>query len=309
MTLAVEDVRPAGEDVVAITLRHPRKPLLPAATAGAHVDVHLPDGRVRHYSLCGDPADRAVYRIAVKREEGGRGASRWLHETLRPGQTLVVSAPRNHFALEPAHRTLLLGAGIGVTPLLAMARSLAAEGRDFHLHVAARSRAAVPLADEIAAAIDPRRVSWHLGDEPGGRLDLAALLAEPRPGTAIYCCGPARFMDAVATATAAWPEGALHREAFAPLDDADFVPAPFAIAIASSGIVLPVPAERSALAVLREAGIELSSTCEIGVCGSCECGILDGTPIHRDVVLSPRARRDRFIPCVSRAEGTIHLAL
>ena len=312
MKLGVDSVERTGDGVLVATLRHPRRPALPGFTAGAHVDVHVPDGRVRHYSLCGDPHDRSTYRIAVKLEESGRGGSRWLHETVRAGGVLTVSAPRNHFELEPGPAAcLLLGAGIGITPILSMALHLARTGTPFWVHQFARSREAAPLRREIAEAAGPERTRLHLDDEPATLADLAALLAARADGTHLYCCGPAGFMDAVRAAAeaAGWTDDTVHFEAFQPLFDEGFVPEPFGIEIASSGATLAVPARRSALAVLAEAGIALPSSCEIGVCGSCECGFTAGDPIHRDVVLSPRARRDRFIPCVSRASGTLRLAL
>ncbi|GJD50583.1 Phthalate dioxygenase reductase [Methylobacterium crusticola] len=309
MKLEVAQVRPEAGDVLLVALRHPRRPLLPAATAGAHVDVHLPDGRVRQYSLLGDPADRRTYRIAVKREAGGRGGSRWLHDNLAAGATLMVSAPRNHFELSAAAgRCLLLAGGIGITPLLAMAHALAAAGRDFRLHVFARGRAGAPLLGE-AEAFGPDRVVAHFDDPPGTRLALEALLREPEPGTEIYCCGPAGFMDAVREAASGWPDEAVRFEAFQPLHADGFVPEPFDIVLRSTGATLRVPAGRAAIDLLREAGIDVPSSCEIGVCGACVCGYLAGSPIHRDVVLSPRARRDRFIPCVSRAVGALRLDL
>lgn len=310
MKLEVAGIRQESGDVLAVDLRHPRRPELPPSTPGAHVDLHLPGWGIRQYSLCGDPGDRSRYRIAVKRENGGRGGSRWLHENLRPGATLMVSAPRNHFELsDDAARYLLLAGGIGITPLLAMARALGRAGKPFHLHDFARSRAAAPMLEEVAAAAGPASVSYHFDDEPGSRIDLADHLAVPQAGTQVYCCGPAGFMEAVRRATARWPEEAVRFEAFQPLVDEAFAPEPFEILIRSTGAALPVPADRSVLDILRSAGIELPSSCEIGVCGSCECGYLDGTPLHRDVVLSPRARRSRFIPCVSRAVGPLQLDL
>lgn len=310
MKLDLAEVRSSGGDVLLLTLRHSRRPALPPATAGAHVDVHLPDGRVRQYSLWGDPADRSAYRIAVKRETSGRGGSLWLHDNLRAGASLMVSAPRNHFELEEgAERYLLLAAGIGITPMLAMAQALTLAGSPFVLHLFARSRQAAPLLDEVRAAVPAERLQCHFSDEPGTRASPAALLAEATPGTQVYCCGPVRFMDAVRDASGHWPDGAVRFEAFQPLSDEGFVPEAFEVVIASTEATLTVPADRSALDVLRANGIELPSSCEIGVCGSCECGYRDGQPIHRDVVLAPRARRDRFIPCVSRAVGTLRLDL
>lgn len=309
MKLDVVEVRRDPGDIVVATLRHPRRPLLPAATAGAHVDLHLPDGRVRQYSLCGDPGDRSVYRVAVKQERGGRGGSLWLHENMVAGGTLMVSAPRNHFELSmAAERTILLAGGIGITPLLAMAHALSGEGRRFELHVFARSRTIAPLLGEIGM-LDSAAVHTHFSDESRLRFDLASYLETPVDGAEIYCCGPARFMEAVQLATESWPTDAVHFEAFQPLLDTGFTPEPFDIVLGSTGATISVPAERTALDMLRDIGIELPSSCLLGVCGSCECGYLDGTPIHRDVVLSPRARRDRFIPCVSRAVGPLRLDL
>lgn len=310
MRLDVADARQERGDVLLVTLKHPRRPFLPQATAGAHVDVRLPDGRVRQYSLYGDPDDRSAYRIAVKREVPGRGGSEWLHGNLRPGSSVMVSAPRNHFELShDAERYLLLAGGIGITPLLAMARFLASTAKPFRLHVFARSRKIAPLLAEAEAATGSERLACHFDDEPDSRIQLDTLLGSPDSGTQVYCCGPAGFMDAVRQASTGWPEDAVRFEAFQPLFDASFVPEPFEIVLASTGATIPVPAERSALDLLREAGIELPSSCEIGVCGSCECGILGGEPLHRDVVVSPRARRNSFIPCVSRAKGTIRLDL
>jgi ferredoxin-NADP reductase len=309
MKLEVTDLVHEAGDVAVVSLKHPRRPALPAATAGAHVDVHVPGLGVRQYSLCGDPADRSRYRIAVKREPEGRGGSRWLHENLTVGAMLNVSAPRNHFELDAAERYLLLAGGIGITPMLAMAHALRADGRPFVLHAFARSRSAVPLLAALEDAAGSDRLALHLSDEPQTRIALVDILARPEPGTLVYCCGSQRFMDGVREAAADWPEDSLRFEAFTALTDPDFVPEPFAIAVPSRDATLPVPAGRSALEVLRELGIELPSSCEIGVCGSCECGVLEGRPIHRDVVLSPRARRTRFIPCVSRAEGTLVLDL
>ena len=310
MTLDVTETMHDPGDILRVTLTHPRRPALPAFTAGAHVDVRLPDGRVRHYSLYGDPEDRSCYRIAVKLERDGRGGSRWLHETLRPGATLLVSAPRNHFELATdATHHILLGGGIGITPILAMAQALTASGASFEVHDFARSRATAPLLAELVAVVDPARLHLHLDDELASRADLAALLSLPREGHRVSCCGPAGFMDAVRAATAAWPQDAVRFEAFKPLSDEGFVPEPFDMILTTSGRRLHVPAERTALDVLREAGIALPSSCEIGVCGSCVCDFEDGEPIHRDVLLSPGDRRHRFVPCVSRAKGSITVSL
>jgi ferredoxin-NADP reductase len=310
MKMTVAEVAATGEDVRLITLRHPKRPTLPEPSPGAHVDVRLPDGRVRQYSLCGDPDDATCYRIAVKREAGGRGGSTWIHEHLVRGAEAHVSAPRNHFRLAPdAGEYVLIAGGIGVTPLTAMAYRLVRDGKPFALHYCARSERQAPLLAELRALCGDRlRTHFSAGDE-ARRFDPAAALAERASGAHVYCCGPARLVEAVRAAAAHWPEEAVHFEFFAPLADYDFEPTPFEIEIGSTGRILAVPADRSALAVLRENGFNVVSSCELGVCGSCECGYRSGTVIHRDVVLEPGARRNRMMLCVSRAEGRVVVEL
>lgn len=314
MKLRVAELRRDAGDVLAIRLEHPRRPQLPAWTAGAHVDVHVPGLGVRHYSLWGDPDDRSHYLIAVRREEAGRGGSAWLHAALAPDALLTVAAPRNHFELpEVPRRTLLVAGGIGVTPLLAMARRLAhqtaQQNADFAFHYCARSRAAAPLLDEVAAICGDRLVTWF--PEEGRRFDASAVLAAEPSEADILVCGPQRLAEAIEAAVAArgWPAECFHTERFAALDPGDFVPEPFEAVIASTGAVLSVPAERSLVAVLAEGGIELPTSCESGVCGSCECGYLQGEVVHRDVVLDARRRKTRLMPCVSRGRGRIVLDL
>jgi vanillate O-demethylase ferredoxin subunit len=309
MKLTVAEQAAVTADVATFAFAHPRRPVLPAWVPGAHVDVHLPDGAVRQYSLYGDPAERGLYRIAVKREEAGRGGSRWIHDHLRPGGEIFVSAPRNHFALNPdAARHVLVAGGIGVTPLMAMARQLAAQGDDFVFHYCARSRQSAPLVETLEALCGDRLRLWLSAE--GRRLDIAAAL-DAEAGADLYVCGPNALTDAAEGAAAArgWPEARYHTEHFAARADAGFVPEPFEAVIASSGRRLAVPADRSLLDVLRDNGFVRGSSCEIGVCGTCECGYRDGAVIHRDVVLSHAARKSRLMPCVSRGRGAITLDL
>jgi ferredoxin-NADP reductase len=296
-------------DVLHLTLVHPRRPELPAWTAGAHVDLRLPDGRVRQYSLCGDLADRGRYEIAIKREDAGRGGSAWVHGNLSAGAVAHVSAPRNNFPLAPAaRRHVLVAGGIGVTPLLAMARTLAADGADFALHFCARSAAYAPLLAEVRAVCGDRLQDWFSNE--GRRFD-PALLHDFASGTHVYACGPRRLTEAVQAALDAkgWAPEQVHVEHFAALADEAFKPEAFEARIASTGALLHVPANRSLLDVLRDHGFSQPSSCELGVCGACECGYRDGTVIHRDAVLSVGKRRDRMTPCVSRARGGVTLDL
>ncbi|MCJ2126924.1 PDR/VanB family oxidoreductase [Methylobacterium sp. J-077] len=309
MRLTVVEAVATTPEVVRLTFAHPQRPELPAWEPGAHVDLRLPDGRTRQYSLCGDPADRSRYVLAIKREDAGRGGSLWTHDNLTPGAVAHVSHPRNNFGLAvEARRHVLIGGGIGVTPLAAMAWYLAARGADFVIHLCARSAENAPLLAELQALCGERLHCWFSSE--GSRFDPAALGA-PEDGVHIYACGPQRLIDAVQVTleTAGWPVEQVHVEHFAPMADENYKPEPFDALIASTGAVVHVPADVSLLDVLRRHGFAMPSSCEIGVCGSCECGYRDGTVIHRDVVLPVAKRQDRMMPCVSRARVNITLEL
>jgi len=311
MKMRVADIRDVASDVRVFTLRHATRTVLPAPEPGAHVDVRLPDGKVRQYSLCGDPDDASQYVIAVKREPAGRGGSVWLHDTIKLGDTLQVSAPRNHFALvELPARYILIAGGIGVTPMLPMTRRLRKIGADYVLHYCS-SMSHPPFCGLLGEISGPSLQVYSSSPAAAAprRLDIAVALSEVAPSTHVYCCGPARLMNAVREATAHWPEAQIHFEAFKPLVDENFVPEAFDLVLSSTGSRLHVPAEKSALDVLRESGISTSSSCEIGVCGSCACGYVSGDVIHRDAFLSPTARKSRLALCVSRGKGTIVLDL
>lgn len=298
-------------DVVVLSLRHPRRPQLPAWAGGAHIDLHLPDGKIRQYSLCGDPRDRSRYRIAIKRERDGRGGSSWVHEAVAVGDVVNCSAPRNNFALvEGASRHVFMAGGIGVTPLAALARDALHRGEDFELHFFARSRAHAPLLSELERELGAR-LHTHFDDE--GAIGIDALLgtAGGAPDVHLYFCGPAGLNAAIVAAAerAGWPLERRHTEVFQPTFDENFKPEPFDITLASSGRTLRVPADRSALDVLRGEGLVMPSSCELGVCGACICGYRNGTVIHRDIVLSLADRQEKMTPCVSRARVGVTLDL
>jgi ferredoxin-NADP reductase len=308
MKLRVDAVRPCGQDVSLFTLVHARRPELPAFSPGAHVDLHLPDGRIRQYSLCGDPAERRSYRIAIRREGQGRGGSVLAHETLRPGAIVPVSAPRNNFSLaDGARRHILVAGGIGITPFAAMAHQLRREGAEFTLHYCTRRRDA-PLMAELRALCGPHLVR-HCADDPADARFDPAMLGAPNPDTHVYCCGPARLLRSVQAATAAWPAAQVHWEVFQAAVDETFRPEPFDVILASTGERVRVPADRSALEVLRLRGLVLPSSCESGVCGACECGYRSGAVIHRDSLLDATARQARMMLCVSRGRGSVTLEL
>ncbi|MGA0534135.1 PDR/VanB family oxidoreductase [Hansschlegelia sp. KR7-227] len=308
MKLRVEAARLTTPKVMHLRLVHPLKPELPAWEPGAHVDLRLPDGKIRQYSLCGDPRDRGAYEIAVKREDAGRGASRWAHETLKPGAIVHVSAPRNNFPLQTAERHIFVVGGIGVTPVLAMTRRLAERGADFAVHFCAPSETDAPMLAELRAICGDRLTTWFSAE--GRRFD-ASLIGPPGAASCLYVCGPQRLLDAVrgATADLGWPEDLVHAEAFQATLDENFKPEPFDAKLASTGEVLHVPADRSLLDVLRDHGITMPSSCELGVCGSCVCGYSEGVVIHRDAAISVAARQDHIAPCVSRARVSVTLDL
>ena len=283
---------------------------LPAFEAGAHVDVYIAPGLTRQYSLCNDPHERHRYLIGVLRDPASRGGSNALHDTLHVGQTLTIGTPRNLFALaQSGTRHVLLGGGIGITPMLAMAHELHHRGADFELHYCFRSRdraAFIPTLEQGAFA---RHLYLHDDNGAAGqKLDAPALLGTPTSGSHLYVCGPGGFMQHIldTARSAGWPEAQVHREFFAATATDPATNTAFEIELASSGRVLCVPPERTVFEVLDEAGVMIDSSCEQGVCGTCMTRVLAGIPDHRDQFLTPaeQAANDCFLPCCSRARST-----
>ena len=310
LELTVAARQPLAEDIALFELHAADGQALPPWEAGAHIELQMPhEGRVlaRPYSLCGVPGESARWQIAVQREPASRGGSAAVHLLLHPGRGVRATPPRNRFALVPGpHESLLLAGGIGITPLLAMAETLHAEGARFTLHHATRNAARTPFVERLALAPWHHRVHRHFDDGPAEqRLDIAATLAAAAPGTHLYVCGPQGFMDAVlATARAqGWPEAQLHWESFgaevAPLagDRA------FTMVLARSGVTLQVDAGQTAAQAIAAAGVFLPTSCEQGVCGTCLTPVLEGRPDHRDQYLTPeeQAAGTQFTPCCSRS--------
>ena len=288
-------------DTVRFDLRAPDGADLPIWEAGAHIDVVIAPEFQRQYSLAGDPADRSVYVLGVQREAGGRGVSMLMHRVFREGRRVFVSPPRNHFPLdEGAPFSLLMGGGIGVTPMLTMAHRLHALGRDFRLHYSARATA--PFWPDIAATPWANRAALHLSTK-GGRADLGALIPDWRDGFRLYACGSMAYMDAVfATARVrGWPEEALSREVFSVPEPPDYVNHPFTLRLTKSGREVAVSADLSATDALGAAGIAVPMKCSDGICGVCAARHTGAAAIeHRDYVLSTKEREDRVILCCSR---------
>lgn len=294
--LVVTGIAAETDAIVSIRLEHPEGEPLPPWEPGAHLDVQLVTRHERQYSLCGDPADARSYRIAVLREPLSRGGSHYVHRHLRVGSRVWVRPPRNLFELGEAPAYLLLAAGIGITPILAMARHLAATGAEWRMVYAVRRREDAAFSAELAAFGD--RVRVHASSDEG-RLDLPALLAGLEPGTDVYSCGPTAFTDALQEAPL--PDGCrLHLERFEPKPRELGPPQPFEVEAARSGVVLQVPADRSLLGILKGAGLDADGSCLRGVCGSCALQVLAGTPEHRDSLTTDEATTTIY-PCVSRS--------
>lgn len=298
MPLVVREIANETPSILSLRLEHPDAEPLPPWQPGAHVDVQLITRHERQYSLCGDPADDRGYRIAVHREELSRGGSHYIHTFLRAGSRVWVRPPRNHFPLEAAPSHLLLAAGIGITPLLSMARALEAAGTDWRLVYAVRTRADIAFASELDAFGD--RVRIHVGEEEG-RLDLAAVVAAAAPDAEVYACGPARFTDALrAPGDAAMGGRRLHLELFAPRPREHHPDQDFEVRLARSGRVVPVPVGTTMLHALQGADVEVGGSCLRGVCGSCALRVVGGTPEHRDSLTTSESSTTIY-PCVSRA--------
>lgn len=301
--------RHEAQGIASFELVHPEGHALPAFSAGAHVDVHLPGAIVRPYSICSAPHERLRYLLCVLREPASRGGSGALHDAVAVGDVLRIGAPRNLFALQPgaAHHLLLAG-GIGITPLLSMAHALAHAAASFALHYAvqARERAAL-LADIAQAGLAPRTTLYCSdgGGSAGTRMDIGALVAGAPAGTHVYACGPVRFVQAVQAAAAAqgWDGGRVHVERFAAEAVHHDGDAAFELVLARSGRVVPVPAGRTAAEALADAGVAVPTSCEQGVCGTCLLRVTGGRPDHRDLYLSPEEQQanDQFLPCCSRS--------
>ncbi|MGE0829321.1 MAG: 2Fe-2S iron-sulfur cluster-binding protein [Hyphomonadaceae bacterium] len=301
----VRAARWEAEDIIAFVLEDEAGGLLPTWSPGAHIDVVLPSGLVRQYSLCGDPSDLRRYEIAVLHERAGRGGSRELHETQLVGASLQWRGPRNNFELTPAKSYLLIAGGVGVTPIITMAEALTRAGAGWRMMYGVRSRAALCFADRLR---DLGAGVQIVSEAEEGRPNFEGFLRGAGAETAIYCCGPEGMIAAVDVARQrAAPEAILNVEHFAP--PAAAAPPPgqagedFEIVLRKSGKTLRVAASATILETLRSAGLELTTSCETGVCGACETAVWEGRPDHRDCILSPQERAEgkTMMICVSRS--------
>lgn len=313
LSLLVRQIRFEGHGINSYELVHPQGEQLPPFEAGAHIDIHLPNGVTRQYSLCNAPCERHRYVIAVLRDEKGRGGSKALHDTLRVQDLASVGAPRNNFGLAPgAARVILLAGGIGVTPVKSMAHALEAQGIPFELHYCARNQDCVAFGEQLGADWTHGSVQFHFDHgTPGQGLDIVALLHEANEGTHLFYCGPSGFMQACADASAHWPAGTVHCEHFkAPEPAAGAACAPatagaFMLRIVSTGAEIEVPPERSIAEALAQAGVKVETSCEAGLCGTCKIRYLEGAVDHRDYILGADEQEQWLTACVSRATSAV----
>lgn len=301
--LQIATRRDVAEGIVELTLRDPKGKPLPAWSAGAHIDLVLNTSLTRQYSLCGSPTDTSVLKVSVLRDPQSRGGSAFVHDQLREGSRIRVRGPRNHFALVASPRYQFIAGGIGITPILPMIEAAEASGADWRLLYVGRSRATMAFLERFEG--DERVTIWPRDEY--GRFDLASLLCTPQPDTLIYCCGPNALMDAVEQGCSAWPSDSLHLERFTAkvIEASAEALDTFEVECARSGVTVTVGKGISIFEAVEKAGVDVLGSCMEGVCGTCECDVLEGTPEHLDSVLSKsdRERGDTIMTCVSRSRS------
>jgi ferredoxin-NADP reductase len=292
----------AADGVVTLTLVDPAGADLPEWAPGAHVDLILEPGLVRQYSLCGGTANRAEWQVGILLDPQSRGGSDYVHNKLHEGSKVRVRGPRNHFPLVRSKQYVFIAGGIGITPIKAMIDAVVATGADWQLFYGGRSRSTMAFVDELEKYGDRVAVFPH---DVTGRFDLDEILGEPDDDTVVYCCGPSGLLDGVEQACTSWPDGSLHVERFAakkfeagPDGDTEFE-----VECSQSGVSVTVPADKSIYDALEEAGVDVLGSCMEGVCGTCECDLLEGIGDHRDSVLNDaeKAKNQSIMICVSRS--------
>jgi vanillate O-demethylase ferredoxin subunit len=304
MQLRVRSITYLAEATNGYELVDPRGRDLPRFEAGAHIDLRT-GGFLRQYSLCNDPAERRRYCIAVLRDSVSRGGSRHLHETVRVGELVEVSLPRNNFPLDPAaKRHLLIAGDIGIAPMMSMIAELQRRHAEFEVHYCARSLERTAFRSRLAPlAAEGRLFFHHDGGDPARGLDLVALLQNYRPETHLYYCGPAPLMAAATLAACQWPSGSVHSESFIATPQAVIgEDRPFRVRLAKTGGEYEIPIGKTIVDVLRGDGVAVRTSCELGYCGACLTPYLAGEPDHRDQVLEENGRKRYMLICCSRSK-------
>jgi ferredoxin-NADP reductase len=294
-----------ADGVVTLTLAHPDGSHLPEWTPGAHIDLLLTDSLVRQYSLCSSTANQAEWRVGILRDPNGRGGSQFVHDEVPQGSTIRVRGPRNHFPLVGSPRYQFVAGGIGITPILTMIEAAEARGADWHLLYGGRERGSMAFLDELEPHGD--RVTIYPQDEQG-ILDLTSVLGTPQADTVVYCCGPEGLLTAVETACRPWTEGSLHLERFSaktPSEPSTEALDTFEVVCQRSGVTVTVGPDDTIYGVIADADVDVLASCMEGVCGTCECDVIEGQPDHRDSVLSDadHASGTTIMICVSRSRS------
>ena len=311
LNLKIEKIVQETSNVKSYVLKSQDGSALPAFTAGAHIDVQitLADGSTdkRSYSLASAPTDTSAYTLGVLREADGKGGSAFMHDKLGEGDMVEASNPKNHFPLDPeAENNLLIAGGIGVTPILAMARELSAQEAKFDMHYAARAPEEMAFKAEVEAVCGDNGHLYFDGGDPSKGINLKELLANRPGGLHLFVCGPGGLIEAVRKTASeqGWPENTVHFEVFKP-EELDVLDSVLEVIMADSGQTYSVPADQTILDVLLDQGVDIDYDCKMGICGLCAVKVVDGEPDHRDYVLTEDEREDEklFCPCISRAKG------
>lgn len=307
-TVKIEKRWNETQEIIGLKLVALGNELLPRFSAGAHIDIVTPAGMVRQYSLCGKPTVQDHYIVGILRDPKSRGASINIHEKCHEGDTLEISAPRNHFPLHPSGKSILIAAGIGVTPILSMSEELQSSNRDFELHYFTRSKSSAAFLPRINASPYSHLSHCYFDNEtPEHRPRLAEILNSPRKDSHVYICGPSGFIDFVRSVAKeyAWQETNIHIEHFSNqvTNSGSQNDGSFDVRIASSGKVFTIPKDQSITQILANNGISIPVSCQEGVCGTCITPILSGKPEHRDAYFSEEEKTEGklIMPCCSRA--------
>lgn len=315
LSVRVNSIKYQGDNLNEYEVVAPDGALLPEYKAGSHIDLFFRDGRCRQYSLCGDPRDRKAYRFAVQRDLNGRGGSIAIFDKVHVGRILKISMPKNNFSLsDDGKKHILLGGGIGITPLMSMLYQCREKNLDFKLYYCTRSAEVCAFRSELEDIGSPERIHIHHdGGVPARALDFREVIGPFENGKHVYYCGPEGFMKAVANVVSDWPKKFVHFERFkAPVDknpesvgQENTISMGFRVKIASSGQVYVIPSDKSIVDVLREYGVDIETSCEAGLCKTCIVKVLDGVPDHKDYVLTEEEQRDYMLPCCSRASSPL----
>lgn len=305
LSLKIAEKEKIARDIWRFVLTDPQGASLPPFEAGSNLTVAVPNGVRRSYSLCNDSQERDRYVIAVKRDSNGRGGSMSLVDDTSAGDPIQVSLPRNEFPLDDrAKEFILIAGGIGITPMLSMARQLKSEGsRRFRLYYLSRDPEGTAFLDELRSDEWRSLVTIHHDfGVPSNAFDFWTLFERPRSAH-VYCCGPQALMDTVRDMTGHWPSGAVHFESFGAGSTTAKENTPFTVHLKRSGTSFGIPADRSILDVLRAGNVRVPSSCESGTCGSCRTGLCAGEADHRDLVLRDDEKETQIMVCVSRAKS------